>query len=198
MTLEVVVVGRTENFAGHAADGDDGKIALGRFDLDGLGAVEFIALFAQQMTHGGLAIEPDAVVGINDPERPLGLLRCRGEIDGVGTRVAQEDARDFEKAERLAGVPDLLDDGIHGGRGRREGDAQPWKWVWRRRCGTFVAAGWPGFSAVRPGSGTRSAGFADALETAAFVRARFTRLTRFTRFTRFAGGDRRGGRFLGP
>ena len=195
LAFEVVVVGRSEQDAGHPANGDHGEVALGRFGFDGLGAVEFVALFAQKMAHGGFAVQPHAVVDVDDPERPFGLLGRRGQVDGVGRGIAQEDAGDVEKAEGLAGMTDLLDDGFHGGRSGGEGDAQPGERVGRGRGGlTVVAARSVELLAVRPGSVTAraaalSAGFAAAGEAAAF---------RGTGLAEFARRGRGGRGVLGP
>ncbi len=127
-----MVVGRTKEDSRHTADGDDGEISFGRFDLDRLGAIELVALFAQQVPHGGFAGEPHAVVDVDHMERSFGLLGRGAEIDRVGGGIAQEDAGDIEKAEGLAGLTDLRHDRFDGGRRGGEGDAQPREWIGRR------------------------------------------------------------------
>ena len=199
MTLEVVVVGRPEQLARHATDGDDGKVALGWFDLDGFGAVEFVALFAQEMTHGCGAVEPDAVVEIDDVERPFRLLRGGRQVDGVGGGIAQEDARDIKEAECFARLPDLSSDSFHRRGGCGESDTQPRERIGRR--GRTLFAGWGGkvFAVRRAAEVLAGAGRRATLPWSRFAaavgRAGFARGARFTKFTLFARGRRR---VLGP
>jgi hypothetical protein len=185
VTLEVVVVGRTEESSGHAANRDDGKISLGRFDLDGLRAVKFFALLAQKMADGALVGEPCATVFIDDIKRSLGLLGSGRQVNGVGGRVAQQDACDVEKAERLARLPDLGDHGFHRGRRGGKRDAQPRERIGRRRRGTLLLTGRTvELFAAGLGSAARASRFEPPLGTAAGPVG--------TRAARLGRGGRRG------
>ena len=197
LAFEVMMVRRTEQEAGHTADRDDREIAFGRFDFDGLGAVEFFPLLAQEVTQSGVAVEPHAPVDVDHIERPFRLLRRGGEVDGVGGRVAQEDAGDIEEAEGFAGVADLLGHGFDRGGGGGEGDTEPGKRI-RGRGRMFVAAGTRELIA-----GRRSAEFLaiavrrfSPAEATALVRTRTTGLARFAELARFERRGRR--RVLGP
>ena len=191
--FEIVMVGRTEQHAGHAADGDDGKISFGRFDFDRFAAVKLLAFFAEQMAHGRFAREPHAVVQIDDPERTFGLFRRGGQIDGVGRGIAQENAGDVKKAERFSGVTDLRHHGLDRGGCRGESDAQPGKRIGGRRFGeTFVAAGAVEFFAAGFGSASRSAALSGEFSPAGRSAAIGAGLAEFAR----DGG--RSGRVFGP
>ena len=198
--LEVVVVGRSEQDAGHTTDGDDGKVALGRVDLDDFRAVVVGEVSVQDVARGVLQIHPDAAVGAHDEKRSGRLQGRGGELDVVGRRIAQKDAGEVEKAEGFAGVADLFGHGFDRGLGDLEGEAQPGKGIgrWRRR------------QIATRGAAFVSAGFAPVVRLAIMPARTLSGLTIFERrtvgallaswFARFAelarGG--RGGGILRP
>ena len=125
LVLVVVIVGRAENDAAHAALGHEGVNALGRIGLRALGLIKGAEMVFEDVVHGlGLAGPRGIVQRANKQGLGRGRPFFLGELHGIALGLLQNQEGDFEKRVGAAGDLDLAGQQLDAAFLGDEGDTQ--------------------------------------------------------------------------